>query len=156
MPNDESDLSIIRAHQKYAPVDVDSLANALGLQVRRVALETGIGGAIRRGPHGYEIYVNVTDHPRRQRFTIAHEIAHFILHRDMIGDGFNEDVMFRGPFGSAAETQANRLAADILMPHSLIRPLWVAGARDVREFARAFEVSPAAMEIRLESFKRAD
>ena len=57
----------------------------------------------------------------RRRFTIAHEIAHFLLHRDKIGDQLSDDAMYRSSLSSDDERAANRLAADILMPMGLIQ-----------------------------------
>src|SRR3546814_8751462 len=77
--------------------------------------------AERGGESGFAIYVNGS-HPRvRRRFSIAHEIAHFALHRNLIGDGVTDDAMYRSNLSSAVEVQANRMAADILMPWHLIR-----------------------------------
>jgi Zn-dependent peptidase ImmA (M78 family) len=88
----------------------------------------------------------------RQRFTVAHEIAHAVLHPDMIGDGITDDAMWRSGLPETAEYQANRMAADILMPAHLIREkvekvqsgLWTPAT-----LAREFEVSNQSMEIRL-------
>ena len=45
---------------------------------------------------GYAIFVNKGDrYKTRQRFTIAHKIAHFILHREAIGDGIVDDALYR-------------------------------------------------------------
>lgn len=152
---DDSAIQIIRSHQRQPPVDVFAIASALGLRVSRHFLGEDVAGKIRKYFGGkYEIVINKEDHPRRQRFTVAHEISHFVLHRDLIGDEFVEDAMYRGPLGGAAETQANRLAADILMPHFLIRPLWRDGVRQPEELARRFDVSASAMAIRLEGFKQ--
>src|SRR3546814_9375366 len=69
--------------------------------------------AERGGESGFAIYVNGS-HPRvRRRFSIAHEIAHFALHRNLIGDGVTDDAMYRSNLSSAVEVQANRMAADI-------------------------------------------
>jgi Zn-dependent peptidase ImmA (M78 family) len=33
-------------------------------------------------------------HPNRQRFTLAHEIAHYVLHRDLVENGIVDDTMY--------------------------------------------------------------
>src|SRR3546814_13450473 len=74
--------------------------------------------AERGGESGFAIYVNGS-HPRvRRRFSIAHEIAHFALHRNLIGDGVTDDAMYRSNLSSAVEVQSNRMAAAIMMPRS--------------------------------------
>jgi Zn-dependent peptidase ImmA (M78 family) len=62
-------------------------------------------------PSGYSIYINSSDPPRRQRFTLAHEIDHFVRHRDLLGDGLIDDGMYRSKLGAEYERRANRLAA---------------------------------------------
>ncbi|MER8806065.1 ImmA/IrrE family metallo-endopeptidase [Mesorhizobium australicum] len=95
------------------------------------------------------ITVNKT-HPRsRQRFTIAHEIAHFVLHRDLIGDGIIDNALYRDDrIGDARERQANRYAASLLMPMSLVKKAWRDGIRSAPGLASAFGVSPAVADIR--------
>ncbi|MBU2492339.1 MAG: ImmA/IrrE family metallo-endopeptidase [Bacteroidetes bacterium] len=66
--------------------------------------------------------------PHRIRFTIAHELGHFILHRDLIKElsfkNIQEWIDFCIAIPDAtrqmAETQANRFAANILVPRSLL------------------------------------
>lgn len=99
---------------------------------------------------GYTIHVNIEDSPPRQRFTIAHEIAHYILHRDLIGDGITDDPLYRSSLGQWYERQANKMAADILMPHQLVRSVYRGGVRGLAPLARAFDVSMDAMRIRLQ------
>lgn len=80
----EEKLSIIRKHQANAPVHVIPLAEALGVNVYYVDWPDDVSGRIERnseqgGKSGYAIYINRNHHPNHRRFTIAHEIAHFIL-----------------------------------------------------------------------------
>jgi Zn-dependent peptidase ImmA (M78 family) len=102
------------------------------------------------GPSGYAIFVNYT-HPRgRQRFTIAHEIAHFVLHRDLIGDGVEDDALYRSKLSEWYETQANRMAADILLPAELVRESYsVYGIKSLAGLSTRFDVSGDAIRIRL-------
>lgn len=134
------------------PVDVDRLAADLGLHViRRRNLGPEVPGGIFRSassPSGYTIYVNSNDRPRRQRFTLAHEIAHFILHRDLLGNGIEDDAQYRSSsLGILHEQQANRMAADILMPAQLVKA--VSPEKSPAELADAFDVSVDAMQLRL-------
>jgi Zn-dependent peptidase ImmA (M78 family) len=144
---------IIAQHQKKAPVPVVKLAHALGLEVRRRDLGDKWYGMLMRNKNserfaGFTIYVNQTSPPNRRRFTIAHEIAHYILHRDLIDTQIMDDTMYRSDLPDIYETQANRLAADILMPVHLVKKEFRANP-DLGELARLFEVSKAAMSIRL-------
>lgn len=148
---------IIEAHQTAAPIKLSTLAAALGVKLRASTLPLGISGEIRPdddSDSGFTVRVNRHDSARRQRFTIAHELSHFLLHRDQIGDGITDDVLYRSEISDAREAEANRLAADILMPRELVAD-WVDRARalgvpDIPLYlAEKFDVSEAAMKIRL-------
>lgn len=148
-------MDIIRKHQKSAPVQVVPIAEALGLNVYRASdwPDTTSGMIVRDtergGPSGFSIYVNALHSEVRRRFTIAHEVAHFVLHRDLIGDGITEDALYRSGFSDAIEREANGLAAEILMPRHLVRECFSEGMRDPADFAAKFNVSLQAMEFRL-------
>lgn len=142
-------LKIIRAHQQSAPVQVVPIAEALGLRVQRATFPQGdISGLIRKEDGGYTIYVNKSHGLNRRRFTIAHEIAHFVLHRDAIGDGLVDDALYRSGLSSRMEAEANGLAADILMPWHLLVDEDLE-ENTVLEIAKKYQVSKAAMAIRL-------
>jgi Zn-dependent peptidase ImmA (M78 family) len=117
-------------------------------------LATNISGKIFRdklngGATGYSIGVNASEGFRRKRFTVAHEIAHYILHLDKIGDELTDDAMYRSGLSTREEVQANNLAADIIMPISLIRQLQGLGMDSVSALADALQVSEPAMRVRL-------
>ncbi len=145
---------VILRHQAKAPVDVTSIANELGINVWEMVLPEGISGKIFKDPlnggeSGYSIGVNKSEWYLRKRFTLAHEIAHFILHRDQIGDELTDDAMYRSGLPTREEAQANRLAADILMPAHLILRLKASGCDSPSKMADALQVSEEAMKIRL-------
>jgi predicted transcriptional regulator len=145
----------IRPFQAKAPVDIVQIADRLGLKVWKEKMPENISGMIKRdsrlgGSSGYSIVVNPSHARTRQRFTIAHEIAHYLLHRDRIGDGIEDDVLMRSGLSNLEEIQANKLAARILMPIHLIRREMNAGVRTVPDLARRFDVSAQAMSIRLD------
>lgn len=146
-------LSIVERHQKHVPVQTVDLARDLGLRVYRVPnWSKDLSGMIRRNDDndgGYDIFVNASHPQVRRRFTIAHEIAHAILHPNLIGDGVVDDALYRSGLSNAVEAQANRLAADILMPREKIQEYLDRGISDVGELARIFDVSTQAMAIRL-------
>jgi len=150
-------LSIIRRHQIAAPVQTVALADDLGLKVWHVPnWPDDLSGKIvqsaeQGGSSGYAIYVN-KEHPiNRRRFTTAHEIAHFILHRQFIGDGIVDDGLYRSRLSNSMEIQANKMAADILMPRHLLNQHMSNGVSSVSELARIFQVSESAMSFRVGS-----
>lgn len=148
--------SEIERHLQSAPVKLSALASALGLRVIATDLPNGISGEIRPDiePDKYVIRVNKKDSSRRQRFTVAHEIGHYLLHREAIGNGITDDVLYRSTLSDAREAQANRIAADLLMPDHLVSD-WLEKAKklDIDDkvgfLADKFNVSEAAMKIRL-------
>tara|TARA_R110002124_G_scaffold21624_16_gene82890 strand:- start:1017 stop:1508 length:492 start_codon:yes stop_codon:yes gene_type:complete len=151
----DAERQIIEAKQSAFPIKVGAIARELGLTVKVSTLKAGISGEIRRDNSNYTIKVNRHDVKERQRFTIAHEIAHYLLHREEIGDGLVDDILYRSRLSSALEAQANRLAADIIMPWPLIqvhlqdfRSLSL--PHKIEMLSRLMEVSTTAVKIRLE------
>jgi hypothetical protein len=147
---------IITRYQQSAPVDVLSIARELGLNVWEMSsLPSNVSGKIFRdplngGPSGFSIGVNAVEGNERKRFTIAHEIAHFILHRSQLESGdVIDDTMYRSGLSTEQEAEANKLAADILMPYVLIQSLVNSGVNTVPALAEKLQVSPTAMKIRL-------
>lgn len=150
---DRSALERVAQFQRTYPVDVSALAEALGVRVKTAFLSDDISGKIERDAldDDYVVTFNFAHAPVRQRFTVAHELAHYILHRDLIGEqGIVDNALYRDArLGDAKERQANRYAASLLMPLHLVRQAWGAGLHTKEQLARAFEVSPAVAEIRM-------
>ena len=142
---------IIRKRQTKSPVDVRAIARELGLEVYADdKLPDHISGMINKDDEGYFVVVNFHHHPNRQRFTVAHEIAHFVLHRDAIGNGITDNRLFRSHLSSSLEKQANQLAADILMPWDLISELIECEPdASAQWLAQKLRVSMSALAIRL-------
>ncbi len=93
----------------------------------------------------------------RLRFTCAHELAHWLLHKSIfeaVGQDDNIDAITEA---CCLEVQANMLASAILMPLPQIKKcfykLHSAGVKwrseVIRKMAELFQVSVQAMEIRL-------
>lgn len=147
---------VVRKHQATLPVDVSAIARDLGINVWESSrLPEGISGKLftdekAGGPSGLSIVVNSADAYTRKRFTVAHEIAHFILHRQDVDREVEDDAFYRSRLGDKKEREANRLAAEILMPMDSAQELIRQGVRDVKALAARFAVSEQAMTIRLD------
>lgn len=150
--------ALINRFRKSAPVDVEGLALALGLRVDRVPLPEDISGMIEPYRDGYRIVVNSDHADTRQRFTLAHELGHFMLHRHLIKSGLGDDRAYRSAdtgqyrntlVGRPQETEANRFAAALLMPTEQIERIKAEGVNDPSVLARRLGVSEHAMHIRL-------
>jgi Zn-dependent peptidase ImmA (M78 family) len=141
------------------PVPVVELAISLGVDLRYESYEGEVSGMLYRRDDGAVIGVNSMHAPTRQRFTIAHEIGHFLLHkgRPLFIDRFVR-VNWRNGQSDREEVQANAFAAELLMPRKLVgrevdrvlsKRRTVAAHELAAELARIFDVSPEAMQYRL-------
>lgn len=154
---------IDRLEVRSAPVDVEKIANQLGLRVFTEDLGSEISGVLVSRDGAASIAVRRSDPVVRRRFTIAHEIGHFYLrhhiHRsELVHADKDSQVIYRSAKASEGldqmEVQANQFAASLLMPTKLVRehvdsmpkPL---RDEDVTQLARKFNVSVQAMTIRL-------
>jgi Zn-dependent peptidase ImmA (M78 family) len=98
------------------------------------------------------LYVNAKDALVRQSFTIAHELGHWVLHRDVfLRDPSRYPVLprFAEPDqNDPLEKEANKFAACLLVPSRLLSP--VKGA-PVAKLAEVFGVSRTMMEFRVKN-----
>jgi Zn-dependent peptidase ImmA (M78 family) len=142
---------ILSEHLQTAPVDMRTLAAKLGLELVEKNLPDDISGKIERLDNGYRVTVNAVHGERRKRFTIAHEIAHYILHRDLFDKGIVDDALYRSAnMPDAIERQASRYGASLLMPENLVRRFWTTEGPQTREaLAEKFVVSVPVAEIRM-------
>ena len=146
---------IIGRHTHSAPVDVAAVAHDMGLEIYSVELDEKISGVLLRDPSyktvsGFVCLVSEDEPRTRQRFTAAHELGHFVLHRDQIGDRHEDNYLLRGKgLSSPIEIEANKFAADLLMPYLLIAHEIEQGCQTVEALAEKFRVSETAMSIRL-------
>jgi Zn-dependent peptidase ImmA (M78 family) len=151
--SEETQQAIIVFQQKI-PVRIGDLVKSFGLEVKILTLAVGISGMIFPAGNSYKILINKHEPTYRQRFTLAHEFAHFLLHRHMIGSGISDNVLYRSQLSDTLEAEANRLASDILMPLDKIKQHKTALgttrlADAVSPLANQFSVSEEAMRIRL-------
>jgi hypothetical protein len=145
---------ISRRFRSAAPVNIAGLARALGLAVRQADLGQDIAGEIfpdlyRGGPSGYTIRVNASDSLPQKRLTIAHEIAHFLLHRNRIQNKLVDDRMYRSRLESGREKDAENLAFHLLMPTRVLGELRSTGLKDPAQLADRFKVPLIAMKRRM-------
>jgi Zn-dependent peptidase ImmA (M78 family) len=115
------------------------------VQARRFAGSSRWDGA------RWVILINRDDTWGRQRFTMAHELKHVIDHPKLA-------TLYANPrFGSAylqAERAADYFAACLLMPRAWVkRAFYDKGVRDPRALARLFDVSAAAMRVRVDQLQ---
>lgn len=151
----------LRPFMTSPKVDIEGMIQSHGIRLDMNAnLHPEIVGQIERKDGAYLISVQALDHPNRKRFTAAHELGHYLFHRDLLGDGIDDSKMYRseniGKYFNTNikprhETEANRFAAVVLMPKNMILERHAALDGSLRDLAREFSVSPAAMRIRLKT-----
>lgn len=154
---DAKSRQLVEAAQAQLPVKLSEIAAKLGINLIASTLPSGISGELRPENGQFIVKVNRHDSKGRQRFTVAHEIAHFLLHRDQIGGGIADDVLYRSGLSDHREAEANKLAAEILMPRYQIKAKQkefeangITQEDMVTAMALAFGVSEPAMRIRLD------
>jgi len=103
-------------------------------------------GLAMKTDYGWVIVLRSSEAKVRQRFSLAHEIKHCL--DDPFIDGLYPPI---GGYGSDERTEriCDRFAAALLMPRVLLRADWADGLQDVAQLARRYDVSRAAMQIRL-------
>lgn len=149
---------ILTEARKTLPVPVESIPAKLGVRLRTAFLSSGISGMLEKDGSGFLITINATDPDTRQRFTLAHELGHYMLHRHLVGDGLDDDRAYRSTelgkyhntlIGPKEETEANKFAANLLMPREAIIRERERLRNNLAAMANLFGVSEHAMSIRL-------
>jgi Zn-dependent peptidase ImmA (M78 family) len=155
---------LAQANAGEAPVPVAEIARGQGLELRfSRSPDSTISGLLFLSDDKPIIGVNVTHHENRQRFTIAHELGHYLLHAfspQALHVDHSFRVMLRDDLSSEGtdmrEIEANLFAAELLMPTEFLNQD-LQGKRQVdiedddflRELARRYRVSHQAMVFRL-------
>lgn len=142
------------------PVPVERVAGMLGARLRYSPFDGELAGMLLRDGKNIVIGVNSLHHINRQRFTIAHECGHLLLHK---GKDVHIDRSFRinrrDELSSKAidpeEIEANRFAAELLMPQdSLLSDLRdfdidIEDDGQLKELADRYQVSVQALTHRI-------
>lgn len=147
-----------------APIPVEKIAEHAGCQVKAFDDDKdGVSGVFRMQNSVPVIGYNCNQSSVRQRFTIAHELGHFILHHNDPNEVYVDHItypLFRdqnsSTGSSVVEQQANAFAAALLMPEKMV----VEQIRNIKldftddspalaDLATKFNVSAMAMSIRL-------
>lgn len=141
------------------PRNIVEICNRLGITVQETtSFPNDISGVIFKENDKYFILVNALHSIGRRSFTIAHELGHYYLHRDML-DKDSELVSYiksndkdcpalaRGLEYNQREQEANIFAAEILMPEREFIEKCIC-ANSIEEVAQYFGVSLQAASIR--------
>lgn len=164
---DRSNAIALPVSLDQAAVNLNKVANLLNVQILYEDFEDNISGllVVKNGKHA--IGVNKRHHSNRQRFTIAHEIGHLVLHHN---DPKKNDIYIdkkwtyfrateKGQRVDEQEKEANQFAAELLMPDRLVKQLieklglTFADENDIPMLAGLLKVSEQALTIRLIDLK---
>ena len=145
-----------KTEKDYA-VDIKAIATSCSVKIKYVDFphESQSGELCRLVNGTYIIRISQDlkqdAYRNRKRYTIAHEIAHYMLHGHLLKPGQSLERGLKDGWEDSRETEANRLAADILMPNFLLRKIIheMTEKRTVENVAKALCVSAQALRIKL-------
>ena len=172
--NDEIENKLNKLKSADFPVNISTIIKSLELELLLIDDKEYFSGSIEKDESNkYIIKVNANHPIERQRFTIAHEIGHYLLHKDEIDEkadhtavqDFSDTYVLRGvgrnsnnSLGATKELEANEFAARLLMPKDSV----IDQLKKLAEFNKGFTlddyakvlcnsfiVSKEAMKIRI-------
>lgn len=108
-------------------------AGATVVRSRGAGLDSAMARLVRMGDHAVIRVSDRIDNVGAQRFSIAHELGHFVLGHQESPVPLCDAVVSRRSESAEIELEANSFAAELLMPESLVR--------------RRCEVSPVTLDI---------
>lgn len=144
------------------PVPVVDIAKKLGLDIYEIEMPELEAGRIpsaaldKLDGNNWIIALSQKDHHTRKRFSIAHEIGHFLLHKDLPfidffpgGETFYREGVKDEKLENL-EKEANYFAANLLMPKEKVKEIWSLSTEPL-EIAKKFDVSEVSMTFRLKN-----
>jgi len=160
MEQDEFDKAT-EQYKDVVPTPLVDIAKDLGIEVFLTKrFNDSTSGQIQKEGNRYAIYLNANHSYTRNRFTLAHELAHFKYDKNFLEK--EEEIedfkgrTFRIPSSlprskdtlhDERERRADSFAAELLMPEEKFVDIWERKAT-IQEVADFFEVSPEAAETR--------
>ena len=153
---------LAKLHMGGMPVPVEEVAAQLGLKIVEAELGEDVSGLLVTKDGESFIAVKNAEDRRRKRFTVAHEIGHYVLRHQVPGEFVHVDKadylvsrMSAKSGGNPIEVEANQFASTLLMPQPLI-DTWLKkhGLSSFNDYgieavSEDFEVSVQAMMMRL-------
>lgn len=133
-------------------IDIEAIAFDSGINVLYESLNGCEAALVGFGSNAIAT-ISPSSSRGRERFSVAHEIGHWLLHR---GKSFRcrvDDIVQNYSADILLEKEADEFASHLLMPTALFQPAIKAanrpGLNDLQEIAATFEVSLQAVSIRL-------
>lgn len=141
--------------------NIQKVLQKLGVKVHFEDLGSNIdlSGYLELRGQEWHIGVNKYEVTGRQRFTMAHELAHLLFHRNIIinkmeNNQFKEAIKLFRADGDIKhiEMEANSFAAELLMPSSKFRDDWLSN-KTITQVANEYNVSNYAAEFRAKKLR---
>lgn len=139
------------------PIDVRAALQSFGITVRVQPMESGVSGMLVVNASKATIAVNSEHSAARQRFTLAHELGHYLLHRKE-QNVFVDAPLYRNKKSSLGtdrlEVEANAFASAFLLPEKLLggevkAPVDPLDEAQLQHLASRYAVSVQAVVYRL-------
>ena len=163
----EKSIELLKKENLFkTPINVEELAQKLSIEVIEEDLDKNISGFLMVKNNNSIAVINSRHHKNRKRFTLAHEIGHFVLHKRK-----DEELLFMeesltyfrsknnlekiSESEKKIEREANLFAAELLMPKVLVsktieeKCLDIDNEYDFTDLATIFKVSEVTLAIRL-------
>ena len=143
---------------KSPPVDLLQILSTHGIAYEEVEdfPDTVDALIVEDGPKIYAA-VNARQHPHRRRFSLAHELGHYFMHRDGMPE---EPITIDNPpsddLGAAtkspAEIEADLFAGELLVPLEMLKPHV---QKRIPELSKLFLVSEQVISIAISRHMKA-
>lgn len=151
---DKYNCSVLQELSDVYPVPVGKICSSLGIEAACLPMSEDISGRIYCLDNKYFIEANYRHAANRRRFTIAHELGHYCLHKDfldstgMILERSNRSFIIRDK-----EIEADEFAAELLMPkvHFIKK---YDELKNISSLSNYFLVSKLAIETRIKTLFR--
>lgn len=132
------------------PFDIKSFLIRSGVKIVYEEMDSDCSGYIEKRINTWVVGINQYQILKRQRFTLAHEFAHFLFDKEHIEQkGRIEDlILFRDQRSTQIERRANEFAGKLLMPDNLFKKYLEQGYRKLSVLSDKFDVSLAAVRYR--------
>ena len=138
---------LIQKYNYQPPIPVEDLVNKLGLEIREISTELDIDAKL--DANNYRITVNnLQKNPFRRRFSIAHELGHFVLKHHIKPWEFEDPETGK----SFIEPEADEFAGSLLLPQHLLTEQIKKGV-PLNDIQKMFQVSKQALWVRLEIYR---
>ncbi len=156
---DRAAARVAEAGRSVGEADLPALVeDVFGADVAVIALDDGFDGLAASADHAKLIVLATSRMPWRQRYTLAHELAHLLAGDDQ-DVHLDKDVHDRVQGRDPSEVRANAFAAAFLMPETVLRAaVGPAGLTQAAFASLACElkVSPSALAVQLSQLRLID